>query len=154
MFASSDAETSVEPTGVDPTGVDPTGVDPTGVDPTGAEPSWPATSIWSTVVAPVALLQFPSSSGICPFVPHQASKPPGRLESGVLPIRSVAQWTDLSSVVVRSTCCIVRSSKCCSDVLPSVHVSVFVLRSWSVIAVSGLVASEPQRIWPQVTPWS
>src|SRR5262249_23240726 len=142
----SEAETSVEPTGVEPTGVEPTGVEPTGVEPTGAEPSWPATSIWSTVVVGPALVQSPPFFWMRPPDPHQASNPPGRAERAVLPISSVPQGTDRSSVVVRSTCFIVRASKCWSDVLPSVHVSVFVFRSCSVLAVSGLAASEPQRI--------
>src|SRR4051812_10441286 len=103
--ASFEAPIWVAPTGVAPTGVAPTGVAPTGVAPTGAEPSWPATSSCRTVVAGPALTQLPPFVGMrADDVPHQAAKPPGSDDSGVLPASSAAQWTDRRSVVVRSIC--------------------------------------------------
>lgn len=76
MFASREEGTSVEPTGVEPTGVESTGaeVEPTGVEPTGADPSWPPTSICSTLVAEVTLVQLPPKAAIAGVAPpHQLS---------------------------------------------------------------------------------
>src|SRR5690242_2625092 len=106
MFASSDAEMSVEPTGVEPTGVEPTGVEPTGVEPTGAEPSWPATSICSTLVDGFTFAQLPPGSGRAGVAPpHQLAKPSGggRDSSGVLPSNSDDQRTLRKRVVAKLT---------------------------------------------------
>src|SRR3954452_9481131 len=152
MFASFEDVIAVFATGVEPTGVEPTGVEPTGVDPTGADPSWPETSARRTDDESSMPLQLPPSVGSAGVgAVHHPVKAgsgvsragSGTAESGVLPATIVDQWTERKSVVDRSAWLNHNALKCCSEVMPSLHVSVEFSRSRSVSDCGGWSTSVP-----------